>query len=162
MEQRTGDVWTESGRLAKVLGGWSALSIVTGVGCALVGWRRSNPVLSGLGRQSVAWGAVDGAIAAFGARHAGEDRTGAAADPVARARRLQKVLAVNAALDVGYLALGTRLARRRPKRSDGTGLRTRDTRGDGLAVLGQGAFLLALDTAYARRMGALARVDDED
>lgn len=157
-----GDVWTESGRLAKVLGGWSALSILTGVACAVLGWRRSNPVLSGLGRQSVAWGAVDGAIAAFGARNAGEDRTGASADPVARARRLRTVLALNAGLDVGYLAVGTRLARRRPKRSDGTGLRTRDTRGDGLAVLGQGAFLLALDTAYARRMAALAQGADED
>jgi hypothetical protein len=50
------------------------------------------------------------------------------------------VLLVNAGLDVGYLAAGARLVR---------GDRWR---GDGLAVLVQGAFLLVLDSVAARRL----------
>jgi hypothetical protein len=50
------------------------------------------------------------------------------------------VLLLNAGLDVGYLAAGAWLVRR-----------TR-WRGDGLAVLVQGAFLLVLDSGAARAL----------
>jgi hypothetical protein len=55
---------------------------------------------------------------------------------------LRTVLLVNAGLDVGYVAGGVAMARRgRP--------------GDGLAIAGQGLFLLWLDLRHAGRVGRL-------
>lgn len=115
-------------RLTRVLGAWSAGSIATGAVLA------ARPATRGFGRQTLAWGAIDGAIAYAGAK--GRARKGPT-DPV----RLQKILIVNAVLDLGYLALGARMRR------------TERWRGDGDAVLVQGGFLLMLDTvsAYALR-----------
>ena len=120
-------------RLTQVLGGWAAASVLAGAALCLPARTR------GLGRQTVAWGAVDGLIAYVGSRN--RARRGPT-DPV----RLRRVLLVNAGLDVGYLAVGARLLRR-PR-----------WRGDGQAVLVQGAFLLALDAtaAWALRPGRLA------
>lgn len=78
-------------------------------------------------------GAVDGAIAYAGVR--GRRRRG-----LTPARRLRRVLVLNAGLDVGYLAAGGWLVR------DGR------WRGDGAAVLVQGVFLLVLDSAAARAL----------
>lgn len=114
-------------RLTQVLGAWAAGSL--GVGGALAA--RSGT--RGFGRQTALWGAVDGAIALVGARRrASRGPT----DP----RRLRRVLLVNAGLDVGYLAAGMWLLR------DGR------WRGDGVAVLVQGAFLLVLDGTAARAL----------
>jgi hypothetical protein len=91
----------------------------------------------GFGRQTLVWGAVDGAIAGAGARRrASKGPT----DP----SRLRRVLLVNAALDVGYVAAGAELVRRGR------------WPGDGLAVVVQGAFLLVLDSAAARALGRRA------
>ena len=118
------DVLTVETRLTSVLGTWAAASVAVG---AVLSAREGT---RGFGRQTAAWGAVDGAIAAVGARNR---RRRGPTDPV----RLRKVLLVNAGLDVGYLALGAAL------------LRTDRWRGDGAAVVVQGAFLLALDAAAA-------------
>ena len=114
-------------QLTRVLGAWAAASVVAGLALSM------DPRTRGFGRQTAAWGAVDGAIAAVGVR--GRRRKGPT-DPA----RLRRVLLVNAGLDVGYLAVGARLVR---------GDRWR---GDGYAVLVQGAFLLVLDTTAARRL----------
>ena len=106
-------------RLTRVLGTWAAASVVVGAAT----YRRSP----GFGRQTAAWGAIDGAIAYVGSRRRGRTTP----------QRLRRVLLVNAGLDVGYLAAGAWLVR------DG---RWRD---DGLAVLVQGGFLLALDSLAA-------------
>ena len=116
--------------LVRVLGRWAAGSVL--VGAAL----SAHPRTRGFGRQTAAWGAVDGAIALVGARRQAAGRTTDAA-------RLRRTLLVNAGLDVGYLALGARL--RRSERWSG----------DGLAVLVQGAFLLLLDTTAAVRLAPL-------
>lgn len=108
-------------RLTQVLGGWAAGSLALGS----VLWLR--PGTRSFGRQTVAWGAVDGVIALVGSRRRG-------ATDLARLRR---VLLVNAGLDLGYLTAGAWLLR------DGR------WRGDGAAVLVQGGFLLALDSAAA-------------
>ena len=113
--------------LVRVLGRWAAGSVLLG------GALTAAPRTRAFGRQTAAWGAVDGVIALVGARRSASGRV---TDPV----RLRRVLLVNAGLDVGYLALGAALLRL-PRR-----------RGDGLAVLVQGAFLLALDTTAARRL----------
>jgi hypothetical protein len=114
-------------QLTSVLGTWAAGSVLLGAALS------ASPRTRGFGRQTVAWGAIDGAIAYAGVR--GRARKGPT-DPA----RLRRVLLANAALDVGYLALGERMRR------------TERWRGDGLAVLVQGAFLLVLDTTAARRL----------
>ncbi|GHE11135.1 DUF6992 family protein [Klenkia taihuensis] len=114
-------------RLTTVLGAWAAGSVVLG------GVLATRPATRGFGRQTAAWGAVDGAIAAVGARN--RRRRG----PTAPAR-LRTVLLVNAGLDVGYLLAGAAL------------LRSDRWRGDGAAVLVQGAFLLLLDGTAARAL----------
>jgi hypothetical protein len=113
--------------LVRVLGRWALASVAAGALLSL------DPRTRGFGRQTAAWGAVDGVIALVGARRQAAGRT---PDP----GRLRRVLLVNAGLDVGYLAVGTWLARRRR------------WRGDGAAVVVQGAFLLWLDTSRARRL----------
>lgn len=114
-------------QLTRVLAAWAAGSVLVGSALTL------SPRTRGFGRQTAAWGAVDGAIAWAGVR--GRRRKGAT-DP----GRLRTVLLVNAGLDLGYLAIGARMRR------------TERWRGDGLAVLVQGAFLLVLDTAAAARL----------
>ena len=114
--------------VVRVLGRWAAGSVVVGAALCL------DPRTRGVGRQTAAWGLVDGAIAAVGARRQAAGRTTAPA-------RLRRVLLVNAGLDVGYVAAGAWLAGR-----------TR-WRGDGAAVVVQGAFLLWLDATSARRLG---------
>jgi hypothetical protein len=114
-------------QLTRVLGTWAAASTAVGAALAI------SPRTRGFGRQTAVWGAVDGAIALVGARRR------AARGPTDPAR-LRRVLLVNAALDVGYLAAAAWLLR------DGR------WRGDGAAVAVQGAFLLALDTTAAQRL----------
>lgn len=114
-------------RLTQVLGAWAAGSVAVGAVLAV------RPATRGLGRQTALWGAVDGMIAFVGARR----RAARGPTPPAGLRR---VLLVNAALDVGYVATGAWLVR------DGR------WRADGLAVVVQGAFLLALDGTAARAL----------
>lgn len=139
------DVWAEQRRLVTLLA-------AEGVGSAAAGallWRRTRrrSVWRGVARQSVAWGAVNTAIAGWGAYRRG-GRLAALADPLApdvvaaERRALRRLLIGNAALDVGYVALGTARAV----------ARTGAARGDGLAVVAQGLFLLGLDSAFARRL----------
>jgi hypothetical protein len=112
--------------VVRVLGRWAVASLLFGGALA------ADPRTRGFGRQTAAWGLVDGAIALVGARRQAAGRT---TDPA----RLRRVLLVNAGLDVGYVATGAAL------------LRTR-WRGDGAAVVVQGAFLLWLDSRAARRL----------
>ena len=114
-------------QLTRVLGAWAAGSLV--LGSALSVPRSTR----GFGRQTAAWGLVDGAIAGVGARRRASGHT---TEPA----RLRTVLLVNAGLDVGYLAGGAWL------------LRSSRWRGDALAVLVQGAFLLWLDVSTAGRL----------
>ena len=116
--------------LGAVLGLWGAGSVVAG---ALV--------RGAAGRQHALWGAVDGALAARGLLRAPDRRR----DPCERAARLRRLLLVNSGLDVGYLALGAALRSRRLGAA---------RRGDGGAVLVQGAFLLGLDLWHARALQA--------
>lgn len=113
--------------LTRVLGWWAVGSVLLGGALSV------SPRTRGFGRQTAAWGAVDGTIALVGARRQAAGRS----TPPARLRR---VLLVNAALDVGYLAAGAAL------------VRSPRWRGDALAVLAQGAFLLALDSTAAARL----------
>lgn len=114
-------------RVTQVLGVWAAGSVAVGAVLA------RNPNRRAFARQTALWGLVDGVIVLWGVRA----RSMRGPTPP---ERLRRVLLVNAGLDVGYLAAGAVLVRR-----------TR-WRGDGWAVLVQGAFLLALDGAAARSL----------
>jgi hypothetical protein len=114
-------------RLTRVLGAWAVGSVAVG---AALAWRPGD---RGFARQTAAWGLVDGAIAAAGVL--GRRRRGPT-DPA----RLRRLLLVNAGLDVGYLVAGAALVRHGR------------WRGDGRAVLVQGAFLLVLDSSAARAL----------
>jgi hypothetical protein len=103
------------------------------------------PSARAFGLQTAAWGVVDLAIAGVGAARSSTPPT---------ARRLRTVLLVNAALDVGYLAVGTQLAVRRP--GFGGRLGPAAARGHGTAVVVQGLALLVLDLAHARRISPAA------
>lgn len=130
----------------RLIGELSTAALVsTAVGTAtLIAGRRSGRTdVRRFGSQTLIWAAMDLAIAGVGALTARRvDRTDPAV-PERRARRLRRILLVNAGLDLGYVGGGARLARR-PQR-----------RGDGVAIVVQGLFLLWFDTRHARIMGRL-------
>ena len=146
------DPWTHARRIERQLGTWAALSLVSAAALAWAARAWSEPLSVTLGAvalQFAVWGAIDGAIAAFGAR----DRRrrlarGEAADATATAAfgaRLRRLLRLNAGLDVGYLAVGLALVLL---------WRTPAGLGHGVGVLVQGGFLLLFDAWHGwRRVG---------
>lgn len=124
--------------LTRRLTAWGAFSVAAGGAMSVVATRRGEPLLAGVARQFLAWGAIDLVIAGVGAaanRRPVTDATGAL-------RSLRRLLVVNAVLDVGYL-VGAAVLARSPGR-----------RGDAAGVAVQGLALLVLDVGQARRIGA--------
>lgn len=140
---RTSDVERS---LLGVLTGWAAGSVAVGGVLWRAGTRSDNAVLRAFGRQSAAWGAIDGVIAAIGwsRRRSGAQQT--------RAADLRRVLAVNAGLDVGYVLGGIWLIAARESLGRRPGYSADQATGDGAAVIAQGTFLLVLDAVHARRL----------
>jgi len=144
-----GDPWTHAHRIERQLGAWAALSLVSAAALAWAARAWPEPpaiTLGAVALQFAVWGAIDGAIAALGAR----DRRrrlarGEAADAAATAAfgaRLRRLLRLNAGLDVGYLAVGVALVLL---------WRTPAGLGHGLGVLVQGGFLLLFDAWHGWR-----------
>jgi hypothetical protein len=145
------DPWRRAGRVGAQLAAWSIFSILAGasIAWAATTWATADAAvtLRAMALQFVAWGAIDGAIAAFGER----DRRrrlgrGEAGDPAATrafAARLRRLLLLNAGLDVLYLAVGIALIVAWPGPA---GL------GHVLGVVIQGGFLLAFDAWHGLRM----------
>jgi hypothetical protein len=142
---------TAEQRLLLSLAAWSTWSV--GVGAALwrVGRRDGERALGDAGRMTVAWGLADAAVAGWGARRMrGRGRAdGGGPGEAGRARRMALLTGANAALDVAYVATGVRLAAS-PRR-----------RGDGVAVVVQGLYLLYLDTRYCLEFAAQVRAEGE-
>jgi len=136
--------------ITTLLSVWAAGSVIKGGAIALLGKRTGREQWMRFGRQTAMWGAVDALIAGAGAlsRSRRGDLTPEEVD--AEARKLRRLLLINAAADVVYIAGGAHIAVRAGRR--GTAFRM--GRGDGIAILIQGAFLLALDTTYARKLSA--------
>lgn len=134
--------------LSGLLGVWAAGSIVKGSIVALIGKRTGHDQWCRFGRQNAMWGVVDGLIAGAGTLSHARGGELSDAEVTQQVERLRRLLLINAAADVLYVAGGLLIAAR------GRDGRTtfRMGRGDGLAILVQGAFLLALDTTYARRL----------
>ena len=137
-------------QITTLLSVWAAGSVIKGGAIALMGKRTGRRQWVTFGRQTAMWGAVDALIAGVGAlsRSRRGELTQEQVD--AEARKLRNLLLINAAADVVYIAGGAHIAAHA-----GRGGRSfRMTRGDGLAIVIQGAFLLALDATYAKRLSA--------
>lgn len=113
---------------------WGTASVLVGSALALP--RRTRA----FGLQTLMWGAIDVGLAVFTRRRA----------DVPKKRMLRRILLVNAALDVGYVATGAHLAVRQP--TLGGRLSAAEARGHGLAVVIQGAALFVIDLTAARRL----------
>jgi hypothetical protein len=109
--------------------------MVGGAVLAGIGAARGDRFVAGVGRQAVAWGSVDLVIAGVGSAANRRPVT----DAPRALRSLRRLLLVNAALDVGYLAGAAVLARRSGRR------------GDALGVGVQAVALLVFDAWHAAR-----------
>ena len=141
-------------QITTLLSVWAAGSVIKGGAIALMGKRTGRRQWLTFGRQTAMWGAVDALIAGAGAlsRSRRGELTQEQVD--AEARKLRNLLLINAAADVVYLAGGAHIAYHAGR--EGTSFRM--TRGDGLAIVIQGAFLLALDATYAKRLAGPRRI----
>lgn len=137
---RSGDPWWQARVVGRQLAAWSLVSVAVGIALFAVAGGDAEATLHAVAVQFVVWGAIDGGIVAFGER----DRRrrvarGEAADAGATAAfgaRLRRLLRLNAALDVAYVAAGIALL---------LAWRTPEGLGHGLGVLVQGGFLLVFD-----------------
>jgi carboxylesterase len=123
---------------------WALPSAAVGLALILVG----SGFWQGFGIQAAAWGSIDAAIALLGRRAAvrsARGRQGAAGSESARTegRRLRRILWINTALDVLYVAAGLALALT-------LGRRSVVALGHGAGVVLQGAFLLLFDLIHAQ------------
>ena len=114
---------------------WGGANVAAGIPIAAVS---RDAFGQWFGVQTIAWGAVNSAIAVVGLATSGSvrrdlDTLGAVE---AERRRMQRFLWINAALDVVYVTAGALLY----------GLaEDRGARGNGAAILGQGLFLVGFD-----------------
>lgn len=121
---------------------WGGANVVAGAAAQASG----NPFLKQFGMQALVWGAIDAALALLGLRGAAKKRA-ERSDQTVQARRFRLIVALNALLDVGYIAGGVALARN--GRNERAGM--------GIGVIVQGAFLLLFDLALVALSGHWAR-----
>ncbi len=143
-------IWHYQTRISTQLFGWSAFSIFGGVALMLL---LSDPFWQGIGLQGVVWGVIDAGIAFFG--QLGMRRKVARLDDpndtrlqIEEARRLRRLLFINAGLDVLYVAVGVGLIVT-------FGVDNVFARGNGVGVVIQGAFLLLFDLFHGWQTGRL-------
>lgn len=117
---------------------WGAACVILGASLLIIVMvRRARlPLLRHFALQTAAWGAVNLAIVGWARAHLGMR-------DLAGATQLDRLLWLNAGLDVGYVAVGVTLA------WAGWALGRRlGAVGAGLGVIVQGAALLALDARF--------------
>lgn len=131
-----------------LLGGWSATNIVAGTPAALTS---SDPGWRAFHATNAAWNTVNLGLAVAGTVSMSRRPAESLQEREARGARLHRVLAINAGLDVAYMATGAGLWL-----AGHTGDQP-SLEGMGSALLFQGAFLLAFDLGYrSRHRAALA------
>jgi hypothetical protein len=136
-------IWDFQSILSRRLLMWSGISSVLGVIMFVGGkfWR-------GVGSQFVGWAAVNAAIA-IGGRIATEKRRSGLENPdqpkvlIKEGNNLQRLLWINAGLDVFYMLGGAWMLSRNPEKPA--------QRGAGLGIIIQGAFLFIFDIIHALR-----------
>lgn len=148
-------------QLTTSLMGWGITSTVVGSALWVAGWRSRRPELLRFGRQTALWGATDAAIALAGSRSRRRRGELDQAEVDRKARTLLITLVVNGMADVVYVAGGARVWARtgsaQAPKQDVDEASVSQTywgmgRGDGAAIMIQGAFLLALDSVFALRL----------
>lgn len=122
--------------LNSTLGAWGTLNVVGGSVLAATGRGRG---VAAFGQQSAQWGAINILIAGFGAWRSRRSTPSA--------QHLRTLLLVNAALDVGYMAVGVGIARGRL--TFGGRITPATATGHGSAIVVQGAGLFVIDTVAA-------------
>ncbi len=151
-------VWDFQRKVGNRLLLWSALSVIAGGAAQLrVDGRRVGTFWQAVGTQALAWGAIDAVIALAGRRGAAKnerdtrDKLPLEKQLVAQteARKLRRLLWLNAALDVGYVAGGWWFAHRF---ANARGERDHSTRGHGYGIMFQGTFLFLFDVIHALRL----------
>lgn len=136
-EEKQGFFVWQHGALGWLLA-WGAGSVVAGAGLATS--RRAD--LRQIGLQAIVWGAIDAALALSGRHGARANQRHAPLSAPRSAReeaaRFQRIVAINAGLDLLYIAGGLRLAQ--------TAQRSSSRYGTGLGIAIQGLFLLLYDS----------------
>ena len=133
--------WEFADLLGRRLVAWGLFSTLAGVALVTLGeafWR-------GFGGMAIAWGLVDTAIGLVARRLIERSRRRTIGDQPARDqahRRIRRLLLLNAALDIAYIALGSWLV--------ATAAHDAWRAGAGWGVIVQGGFLLAFDLAHVR------------
>lgn len=108
----------------------------------------------GIGAQAIGWAFINIIIAVVGGRQA-RKKFDELADPndddiqIREGRRLQRILAINAPLNLVYMWGGYRLVRRHKDRVF--------MRGNGWGIVLQGVILLCFDTFHLRRITRILR-----
>ncbi len=132
-----------------VLGGFALGNLATGT----AGWfAAETPSWKAFHGTNAAWNTVNLGLAAAGSVSLARRPEETLTERQARGERLHRVLAINAGLDVGYMAAGGALwaVGARDSRADFTGM--------GSSLVFQGAFLLGFDLLYrSRHRHALSR-----
>ena len=135
-------------RLFPALLVWALGSIAAGI----VWLRNDDGQVRGYGSQFAGWGAINLLLALFGMNSAWRNQTRlkqgeiSTAQHAVQAQKFERLVLVNAGLDVGYIAAGAWLASTpidKPQKQPGL------RRGMGWGILCQGAFLLGWDLLLA-------------
>ncbi len=136
-------IWDFEKSLMRRLALWAVLSMVAGVVLILFG----NPFWQGFGIQLLAWGAVDGIIVWLGQRRVKQNLMDEAVDQndVREASRIRKILWINTALDVLYIAGGVVIIFT-------LGSTSAFWQGTGWGIILQAAFLFVFDLWHARHV----------
>jgi hypothetical protein len=137
-------IWLFQTSLTRRLLIWAVASMAASVPMLF----SANPFLRGVGIQFLVWGAVDAAIAVFGARVSAKKQariqdSGRDVVEAREARWLERVLWINTCLDVLYVLGGVWLTQT-------LGAESPLWRGHGVGVVIQGGFLFFFDFYHAR------------
>lgn len=136
-------IWEFNRTLTRRLLRWALFSMGSGAALLL----QKGEYGKGVGIQFVGWGVVDALIALFGGwsterQYSQLENPNAPAQQAPQARSLQRLLWINAVLDVFYVLGGFVVARIR-------GAGDERWRGQGHGIMVQGAFLLVFDVLHA-------------
>ena len=122
-----------------VLGGFAVANLTTGTTGYFVA---EAPAWRAFHGTNAAWNTVNLGLAAAGSVSLARRADETLAQRQARGAKLHRVLAINAGLDVGYMATGATLW------AVGSQQNRPELHGAGASLLVQGAFLLAFDLTY--------------
>lgn len=117
----------------QILLAWGGVSVLSGSAMALSDKNRD------FGLMTAGWGAVNALIAGIALASSG-DVPAEWSDALRNEQLLNRILAINTGLDIGYIGVGTTMALAGKGR----------TRSFGSAIIIQGAFLLAFDVVLLK------------